>query len=789
MRKIVSLAFANIRKNKGQSLSFFIITFVSAMFLSLGLVTMFEYTENFDRKAQEQNAPGVMFALQEDREELFSSFEEELASDKRIVTLEKTPALLAAGEFYYSNGMNSRKAVFFEVPEDGSISFGTFTDKMENDVENPIYLPYLFTMGGGYSAGDSFHITLITAGMGKKEFTFTVAGFYEDIYFSTINSTITGFLLGTQPYEMLKNALGGGPDGCVYSIETTAPDDNEGVSSAYGNKLGSICETAGLLWDSNHYASVKSARTVTSSIGTSIIVGFSMLLLLIALVVVNFRIKNSVEEEIKNIGALKALGYTSAQLIGTFLLQFTVLSLAGGLLGILCSYAVLPALAMMYAMQTGIVWKQQFSAPALVLTLAMIEMLVCFVAFTSSARIRKLPPIVALRTGLQTHSFRRNYFPLEKAKGPLTVIMSAKQLVRSIKQNILIGLIVTGVTFAAVFAGVLYYNINIEKDIFIEMVAGETAHLQIEATGPEAAKRLLEQIREKEETDKAFYFSTQVVTCEQDYEAYGYILNDFEKVDNSQWLYQGRYPKYDNETAMGGLLARLLDKKIGDTITVSLGDMSQDYLITGLIQGSNFMGHDICMTAEAYQRLNKEFAPTVINTYLKDKSKAEQFIDEIGENSEDLLKVVHTDEMIRSSMSSYQDIVAVLAVVVSIVTAVIIILVLYLVIKTLLVRKKQELGIQKSIGFTTRQLVLQNALSFLPVVLTGALLGGIGGCTGLNPFFSLLFSGIGMMKVSFVIHMPLIIGICVSIVVFGLAVAVAVSLRIKKISPYSLISE
>lgn len=789
MRKIVSLAFANIRKNKGQSLSFFIIIFVSALFLSLGLVTMFEYTENFDKKALQQEAPDVMFAVQEDREELLTSFEKEMASDKRVISLAKIPALLAAGEFYYGNGLNSRNAVFFEASDDGSIPFGAIMEKTDKEVEDPIYLPYLFKMGGGYSTGEPFHITLVTAGMGKKEFSFTIAGFYEDIYFSTINSTITGFLLGERPYGMLKEALGSGPAGCVYAVEASGPDDNERVSSVYGTKLGNICNGAGLIWDSNHYASVKSARTVTSSIGTSIIVGFSVLLLLIALVVVNFRIKNSVEEEIRNIGALKALGYTSSQLIGTFLMQFTVLSLAGGLLGILCSYGVLPALSLMYAMQTGIVWEQSFSGAAFVLTLALTEVLVCFVAFTSSVRIRKLPPIAALRTGLQTHSFRKNYFPLDKGRGPLIVIMAAKQLVRSIKQNILIGLIVTGVTFAAVFAGVLYYNINIEKDIFIQMVAGETPHLQLEAGGPEAAERLLEHVREKEGTDKAFYFSTEVVTCEQNYEAYGYILNDFDMIDNTNWLYQGRFPRYDNETALGGLLAEILDKKPGDTITVTQGDVSRDYLITGLIQGSNYMGHDLCMTSEAYQRINEGFSPTMINAYLKDRIKAGEFLEELMDSSADLLNAVNADEMIRSSMSSYQDIVAVLAVVVSLVTAVIIILVLYLVIKTLLVRKKQELGIQKALGYTTGELVLQNALAFLPVVLIGALLGGWGGCVGLNPFFSLLFSGIGMMKVGFVICMPLIIGICAFIAAFGFAVAAIVSLRIKKISPYSLISE
>ena len=196
-------------------------------------------------------------------------------------------------------------------------------------------------------------------------------------------------------------------------------------------------------------------------------------------------------------------------------------------------------------------------------------------------------------------------------------------------------------------------------------------------------------VREKEGTDKAFYFSTEVVTCEQNYEAYGYILNDFDMIDNTNWLYQGRFPRYDNETALGGLLAEILDKKPGDTITVTQGDVSRDYLITGLIQGSNYMGHDLCMTSEAYQRINEGFSPTMINAYLKDRIKAGEFLEELMDSSADLLNAVNADEMIRSSMSSYQDIVAVLAVVVSLVTAVIIILVLYLVIKTLLVRKKQ----------------------------------------------------------------------------------------------------
>ena len=157
----------------------------------------------------------------------------------------------------------------------------------------------------------------------------------------------------------------------------------------------------------------------------------SLLLLLVSLVVVNFRIRNSVEEEIRNIGALKALGYTSRQLIGAFLAQFLLLALGGVLLGILCSLPVLPGLAAMFASQTGIVWNNPFSPLAAGMTLLAVEALVGAVAFLSAVRIRRLPPIVALRTGLQTHSFRRNPLPLDRGNRPLTLSLAGKQMARS----------------------------------------------------------------------------------------------------------------------------------------------------------------------------------------------------------------------------------------------------------------------------------------------------------------------------------------------------------------------
>lgn len=787
MRNILRLALANIRKGKSRSASFLLIAAISALLFNLGLITWGDYASSFDEKARRLDAPDVVLIAQQSDPAFTSSFLEELREDTRVEAAQSHPALLTGSEFIYANGVNSRQSAFFDRSKELTMGKFALVEELSEMPEHPIYLSYLFQTGGGYRAGDSFTITLFTPMAGEQTFTYTVAGFFEDIYFSTINSTTSGFLLGHEEYITLENAFHGDASGVLLNVKTVSPEDNESVVAQYRAELSE--QLPGRMVDSNHYAALKSARTITSSIGASIILGFATLLLLVSLVVVNFRIRNSVEEEIKNIGALKALGYTSRQLISAFLLQFLLLALLGSLLGILCSLAVLPGLAGMFASQTGIVWEQHFSPFAAATTLAAVELLVGVVAFASAARIRKLPPIVALRTGVLTHSFRRNPFPLSKGRGPLTLTLACKQLVHSIRQNLLVCLIVAGVSFAAVFAGVLYYNINIESDVFLRMVSGQIPSAQLEAVNPDAAQRLMEEVQSTDSVKTAYFFGTESVNCDGQREAYAYLSDDLDKTSNANWLYEGRFPRYENEVAVGGLLAKSLDKEIGDVIRIAQGDVEAEYLITGFIQGSNYMGHDLCMTEAAYHRIAPSYAPLVISVELNDREDATSFLDQLKANTADLNNGTNVEEIIRSSMSSYQNIVAMLAVIISAVTLVIIGLVLYLVIQTLLIRKKRDLGIQKAVGFTTAQLVFQNALTFLPVIVLGALLGCSIGYLALNPFFSMLFSGIGIMKVSFVLSMPLFASVFGMIVLFGFGISALVSCKIKRISPYELMSE
>lgn len=84
----------------------------------------------------------------------------------------------------------------------------------------------------------------------------------------------------------------------------------------------------------NSYETVKQSRYISQMICSSVISVMAFFVLLIALVVIASNIINYIQENMKNLGALKAVGYTSRQLIGSLLIQFEGISLSAAAAGV-----------------------------------------------------------------------------------------------------------------------------------------------------------------------------------------------------------------------------------------------------------------------------------------------------------------------------------------------------------------------------------------------------------------------------------------------------------------------
>ena len=111
------------------------------------------------------------------------------------------------------------------------------------------------------------------------------------------------------------------------------------------------------------------------------------------------------------------------------------------------------------------------------------------------------------------------------------------------------------------------------------------------------------------------------------------------------------------------------------------------------------------------------------------------------------------------------------------------------IVKTLIIKKQQEIGIKKALGFSSSQLRTELVLSMVPQIFVGATVGSILGSMWSNGILAGLLSSMGIMRS----NMEMFFWMPILSIIFALIVSALIiwlmSGRIKHISAYSLITE
>jgi putative ABC transport system permease protein len=176
--------------------------------------------------------------------------------------------------------------------------------------------------------------------------------------------------------------------------------------------------------------------------------------------------------------------------------------------------------------------------------------------------------------------------------------------------------------------------------------------------------------------------------------------------------------------------------------------------------------------------------------YVRDGVDIKAFVRSVQTAEEDIFDtILITHEYIATILDDMGGVFTAAAAGVLAITVFVIVLTLYMIIKTTILRRQRELGIQKAVGFTTWQLMNQIALNMTPVILAGVLTGSVAGCFGLNPLVAALMNGMGIAKVNLPAPLEQIIFVCIALVILAYAVSMLIAWRIRKISAYALINE
>ncbi len=773
--KSLLLTKSNIRKNKGLSICISLLILISSMFICVSGLLILDYQKNAYKVADSLNTTKI---------NLFSSGYSEHIDQDYIESI--LPS--SVKEYEYVDDISVQIPIKFNGGEvtpvvtiinsdhlNRKLSKVEILEEDESIKGDYIYVPYHIHTGGGLNIGDTYKLKFPS-----KTYTFKIKGYINTIFAGSYNMNRYEMLVSDENYDKI---LKENPTAKAFDVFIDYKDKTDFKKES--NKLvNKIYVEKGIETHAYDLDLTLESRTFISSIFFVSFLLTAVIIILIVILMISNNISNYIRENIKSLGALKAMGYTSTDIKKSLILQFSLLTIIGLVLGTICGYLFMPLITDMLVAQSGIPYTLSFNLPATLITLISMPIIVFLIVFISVRKINKVDPIVALKDGIENHNFKKNHLPLDKSRLTINGSLSIKNMFKNGKQNIVSFVTILFLCFLMVIAMAMYQNFSRKPKIDLltfEIVDG------VIMVDKDIRSDFVKDLKNDKDI-KNFKYLNMYQIQDKDYAKFEtYIMNNPKLLNNKDNCYEGRYPKHDNEVAISGKYAKNNKYDIGDKIEFQVGDKKFNYLITGFIQSTNNDSKEALLTTKGMDHLvdTNELNPMY---YFDSNIKASKIIDKYNEKYGDkVLITLDFEELVEGQMDTFINVANLMVAVISIITGSIILLVLYLLMKTLIYNRRYEYGILKALGYRSRDLILQNVLSFMPTIVIATLIGTVISYYVTNPYIGLMMRPFGIMKCTMVLPMDLLIITVVFIIGISLIATILMSLKIRKIEAAELL--
>ncbi|MDO5065973.1 MAG: ABC transporter permease [Propionibacteriaceae bacterium] len=208
--------------------------------------------------------------------------------------------------------------------------------------DGEVYVPVAYESRFHLLVGD---VLQIQTGSGVKSF--TVAGFVRDAQMASSLSSATRFVISPGDFAALAEAGGGSPE-IIVEYRVTDTSQIGQLQTAYEADESLPRNGQAVTFDMIRLVNVFSDGLVAIAL-----VFASLLLVVIALVNLRFIIKGTMEDEVRQIGVMRALGLPTKAITGLYLGKYSLMALIacllGGLLGVAATSLLTQNIAKNYA--------------------------------------------------------------------------------------------------------------------------------------------------------------------------------------------------------------------------------------------------------------------------------------------------------------------------------------------------------------------------------------------------------------------------------------------------------
>lgn len=778
MNKINHLAFHNFRKDRKQYISFGIIIFVTALILNLSLVLALSIGSAYDQKAKELHTSDIDVVIPK----LLDSdgLQGRLEHLGGVESVEKQNGVMLSAIIKDFRGTDfNMSLIFYNIDNPRQVNRLETVEESETQAKNPIYLPLYIAEFGEFAVGEE-----ITFACDGTEYTYTVAGIVQEMQYGNAGTGIIGVYLPSEPYKALRQENEAN-EVVNYALTT---DENADNKALLGEAAETVENDGAQVMFSITNESRKQSRTMVCSLLTVILAAFAAIVLLVSVFLCKFRIKNTVDEEMAQMGVLKALGFTSGMIIAAVVLPYALTAFAASAVGAGVSYAILPSLVNMLALQAGFHFTVGFHVGALLLTVSLLTVITFGFTYFAAGRIRKLLPITAIRGISEGGQVKKNHFAIDKTPGGIQWILMLKQMANATRQNTLLFIVLFVMTSLVAFSGSMFYNVIIKPDNFMSTLSEESPDVIFQVSAADIAS-VKNGIAKKNEVDNVLAYAVNRGIKVESETASAFVCEDFARVRNDL-CYEGRNPASDAEIAIGSAVAEATGRGIGDTAKVTYGDKSGTFKIVGLVQSVNYNGEICELTEEGFAKIAESGTNTSLYVYLKDSDDGDDFIETTERAyAGEIVNSVNYANTQSEAQGIYSVIINIVIAAIFIVTALIVLLILFVIIKSIIVQRKQEFGIYKAIGYSGRQLVTQLAGSLMPVTIAAVVSSALLGLLYVPVMNQAVFGMVGAIKNNLQVPAGILLLLAAAEILLTFAISLLLAAPIKKIEAYSLIKE
>jgi putative ABC transport system permease protein len=520
-----------------------------------------------------------------------------------------------------------------------------------------------------------------------------------------------------------------------------------------------------------------------------ILILVSILLVMVALMCIKYTIMASLEEEVREIGTMKAIGMSFKDIRSLYLEKYNLLVAAGIIIGYVLALIVSNVF-------TGHVSSTFGRQPASILTFSL-PVAACLLVYLIAnhyckkilKKLRKVTVVDALVTekgfGKKEH-VRDGLFKSKKM--PVNLLISVRETLHNFGGYIIVFVVML------IISGIMVVLMNLlntmQSKEFISYMGSNTDDILIEFETGENLEEKYETVKKmiNEEADIEEYNEfrrVRVQTVNKEEEDMNLYIDCGNNAGKELKYLSGEAPSKENEIALSKLNADEMGKNTGDSILLKFNDIQEEFVISGIYQDVTSGGYTAKATYGFAGLDSKKYQFTINLTNGTDiKEKAAQWSDKLGRGYD----VEPMEEFIHQTLGGVSRQVKVATAAVAAISILLAALIIVLFMKLRLAKDVAQIAAMKAIGFTADDVRKQYLYKIVMVSIAGIFAGSLISNTLGKSIVSMAFSmmGLGITRITFILN-PWMAFLVIPLVLLAVAAGTA-WIRTGQIREYNIIS-